>query len=135
MTDPQRLSEDAARALLRTRVGALPDGHDIRLIQVGTLLWRGFCVGNGHPYVGGSFLISPDERVWTVSSNPGIHDSDLAVRLLERAFDEGIGDRLDPQKFSDRLHAMTERREDELREFVSDVRGGTLRDTQGRVLP
>ena len=133
--DAQRLSEDAARALLRTRVGDWPDGPEFRLVEVRRLLWRGFCVDNGWPYAGGSFLVTPDARLWSVSSNPGIHDSDLAEDLLERAFFEGIGERLDQEMFSARLGDMTEQRQVAIREFFADLRGGDLRGQSERKLP
>lgn len=99
VSEGQRLPQEAALALLRARIGDLPEGHDIRLIEVGLALWRGFYVENGRPYVGGSFLVTPDARLWVLSSNPGIHDSGLAERLLERAFNEGLGELIDQEKF------------------------------------
>ncbi|WP_332642876.1 hypothetical protein [Aeromicrobium sp.] len=86
-------------------------------------------------YAGGATLVGPDERAWTLSSNPGIHDYDLAVRLLEAAYNSGCVHALDPGMFADRLAEITQRRIDDEDTVLKDVRAGSLRGSTRRHLP
>jgi hypothetical protein len=124
---------DAVSALL----GPLPAGHHVIATPApGTLLWWvGPSDENGMPYAGAGYLVGPDAQVWTISSNGAIHDSQLAVRLLDATYRERLEDYLTPQKFADRLRAMTADRVAAEREFLVDLRAGALREVPDRRLP
>jgi hypothetical protein len=70
-----------------------------------------------------------------ISSNPGIHDYDLARELLDTAYQEGLTDYLDEDLFSDRLREITESRVAEVQRFMADLRGGSLRTRTDRQSP
>lgn len=80
-------------------------------------------------------LVGPDGRLWTLSSNPGIHDFDMAVDLLDRAYREGFADQLDGDQFLSRVREVTESREAQTRQFIADLRSGSLRTSKPRRLP
>lgn len=131
------LDSERALAVMAAQTGQLPEGHSFRVRSVGGgVLWSGACVDDaGMPYAGGAWLIGPDERVWTVSSNPGIHDYDLGVELLEAAYRSTLSDQLDSAKLSERLAQLTQRRRDDVRTFLRDLRAGLLRDRGNPRLP
>lgn len=124
---------DAVTALL----GPLPLGHHVIATPApGSLLWWvGPSDENGMPYAGAGYLVGPDNRIWTISFNGGIHDSQLAVRLLNATYRERLEDYLTPKKFANRLRAMTADRVAAEREFLVDLRSGALRELPDRRLP
>lgn len=130
---------DAERAIacLSAATGPLPEGFSHRVRRVGDgILWAGSCVdGLGRPNPGSAWLIGPDGRLWVISSNPGIHNYDLAVQLLEAAYRLGSAEHLDPDIFGDRLKQLTQRRVEDVREFLRDLRAGSLRRREARHLP
>jgi hypothetical protein len=85
--------------------------------------------------VGADYLIGPDGRVWTVSSNGSIHDRQLTLDLLHATYQEQLEAHLDPVKFADRLAELTASLIAAQREFVADVRAGVLRYHPKRPLP
>ncbi len=87
------------------------------------------------PIPGGGWLVGDDAKVWTVSSNPGIHDWDTGVRLLNRLYSEDLAAQVEPEAFAERLREVTERRLALEAEVVRDARAGALRQRSGRVLP
>jgi hypothetical protein len=87
------------------------------------------------PYVGTATVIGPDERVWVWSSNPGIHDFALAITLLGVAFESGLAIHLDQEAFERRLADLTERRRQDVKDFVADLRSGSLRARKTTHLP
>lgn len=129
-------AESAAAALERVIGDDVGDGT-FRVRPVGRgILWHGVIVDqNGLPLAGGSWLIGPDERSYSISSNPGIHDAVLAIEMLEAAYDSGLSARLDPGKFGEALQGITRRRTDEVKRFVDDLRGGSFRSSAPRALP
>ncbi|WP_157437858.1 hypothetical protein [Actinoplanes subtropicus] len=131
------LDSERAVAVMAAQMGQPPEGHSFGVTPAGDgVLWSGVCVDDaGRPEPGGAWLIGPDERVWTVSSNPGIHDYDLGVELLEAAYRSGLSNYLDPAKFGERLTQLTQRRLDDARAFLRDLRAGSLRDRADRRLP
>jgi hypothetical protein len=131
------IDESAAVEALSAQVGPLPAGHRIRATAVpgSSLWWAGPIDENDMPYPGAGFLVGPDAQVWTVSSNPGIHDDGLAVEMLDATYREGLQDYLDAREFSNRLQVMTADRRAALRAFLADVRGGDMRERSGRRLP
>lgn len=88
----------------------------------------------GRPAAGGSWLVGPDERVFFISSNPGIHDWQLASRILTTLYREGVGAAVDPDVFSDGLKRLTEDREQLVRSVVAEAKAGSLRVVR-RTLP
>ena len=118
-----------ARVVLEGLWEDLPAGHAVHVVPTGSgVLWAGNPVDDaGRPFPGGVALIGPDERVWSLSSNPGIHDYELGVRLLEAAYRCGFADHLDPAAFEQRLSMLTTRHLDDHREFVRDLKAGQLR--------
>jgi hypothetical protein len=84
---------------------------------------------------GSATLIGPDERIWVLSSNPGIHDVQLGIRLLEAAYGSGCAATLDAGDFVERLAEMTRRRREEEETFLRDVRAGSIRAKTARHLP
>jgi hypothetical protein len=88
----------------------------------------------GRPAAGGAWLVGPDAQVFSISSNLGIHDWDLAERLLARIYREGIGGAVDPGVFAERLRRLTEEREALVSEVLTEARAGSLRSVH-RALP
>ncbi|WP_157514884.1 hypothetical protein [Nocardioides sp. J54] len=131
------LNAERAAAALANAIGEDFDVEALRVRSVGSgVLWSGSVVDSDEmPLPGGSWLIGPDGRTYPVSSNPGIHDAELAIELLEAAYRDGLASRLDAGKFSERLSQITQRRAAEVKEFVDDVRGGSLRASGPRSLP
>lgn len=87
------------------------------------------------PYPGTATVIGPDETVSVWSSNPAIHDFDLAVLLLEVAYESGFADHLDQEAFKHRLSELTEPRNQDVRHFLADLRSGSLRARGATRLP
>jgi len=131
------IDETGAVEALSALLGPLPPGHHfIATPASGTRLWWvGPSDEKGMPYAGAGYLIGPDGRVWTLSSNRGIHDDQLAVRLLDATYRERLENYLTPQKFTDRLQAMTADRTAAEREFLADLRSGAMRELPDRRLP
>jgi hypothetical protein len=139
------MSDDWAMALNRNGVvaamiahgGPLAAGHTVRASRLrGTPLWQACREdGGGIPYIGVGCFVGPDGRVWTTSSNPSIHDCDLAIRLLTAVYAQGLESYLSDDKFGDRLQTITQERAVAERQFIADVRGGAMRDQVDRRLP
>jgi hypothetical protein len=112
------IDQTGAEHALTSHLGPLPPGHRLSATPApGTQLWwAGLYDQNGMSHVGAGYLVGPDGRVWTVSSNGAIHDHQLAVRLLDATYRACLEDYLTPQKFTERLRAMTG---DELQPSVS----------------
>jgi hypothetical protein len=70
-----------------------------------------------------------------LSSNPGIHDFALAITLLGVAFESGLAIHLDQEAFERRLADLTERRRQDVKDFVADLRSGFLRARKTTHLP
>ncbi len=131
------MERSRAHAVMAAASATLPTGHSIRVHPVGSgELWSGTIVDEaGRPQAGAATLIGPDERVWVLSSNPGIHDYVLGVRLLEEAYRSGLVAALDESAFLDRLAELTRRHHEEERDFLRDLRAGSLRAQKTRRLP
>lgn len=131
------IDADRAIAIARDRWSPLPDGHTI----VATPLPGDHLVSvalideDQRPESGAVTVIGPDERVWTWSSNPGIHDLDLAVALIHVAYEEGMADLVDDREFTQRLTNLTARRHEDVRQFKADLLAGSLRPPRTRRLP
>lgn len=132
------ISAERARELMGIHVGDLPPGHRVDVWPMGSAgaVWLANCIDeNGMPYAGSATLIGPDERLWVLSSNPSIHDLELGVRLLEEAYEADLAGLLDVDQFSQRLADITQRRDDDVRVFRRDLKGGSLRSRAHRHLP
>jgi hypothetical protein len=127
-TGRMEIDSERARAVLGALWGELPQGHAVHVVRTGSgVLWAGNPVDDaGRPYPGGVTLIGPDERVWSLSSNPAIHDYELGVRLLEVAYRSGFANYLDPVAFGQRLLLITKRHLDDERDFVRDLKAGQM---------
>jgi hypothetical protein len=127
----------AEAAAVVKRQHDLPQGHNVVAHRLPNRMLWSVSVNDetGSPYVGAVNLVGPDGRLWTLSSNPGIHDFDLAVDLLDRAYREGLADQLDGDQFVSRVRKVTESREAQMRQFIADLRGGSLRTPKPRRLP
>lgn len=88
----------------------------------------------GRPAAGGAWLVGPDAQVFSISSNPGIHDWELAKRLLAAIYREGVAVAVDPGIFADRLRRLTEEREALVSEVLAEAKAGSLRPLR-RTLP
>jgi len=84
---------------------------------------------------GAGWLVGPDRKVWTISSNPGIHEPGLSVRLLRAIYDSGLADHVDPDRFSDRMRSLTEARETLVRDVLAEATAGQLNAPNTRRLP
>ena len=126
-----------AAAALGVRPDDLPPGHNVVARRLPNRVLWSVKVNDeaGRPYAGAANLVGPDGRLWTLSSNPAIHDFDLAVELLDYAYREGLADHLGPDQFETRVREVTESREAQKRQFISDVRSGSLRTPEPRRLP
>ena len=80
-------------------------------------------------------MVGNDGKVWPLSSNPAIHDWDLAVSLLNGMYREGLSAYVAPEAFSDRLRQVTEHRLALEADVIRDARAGALRGRSNRVLP
>ncbi len=59
------------------------------------------------------------------SSNPGLHDPELAIRAVALLYDKGVGDRVDEEYFGTWLRTESQRRHDALCQLVDDAVGGS----------
>ena len=108
----------------------------LRATPRGDYLWSVVAVDDeGRPVAGGGWLVGDDGKVWSLSSNPGIHDWDMGARLLARLYSEGLASRVEPASFSERLREVTEMRLALEAEVLSDARAGALNGRKDRVLP
>jgi hypothetical protein len=125
----------AAAAFMRQH--DLPQGHKVVAHRLPNRVVWSVSVNDetGSRYVGAVNLVGPDGRLGALSSNPAIHDFDLAVDLLDRAYLEGLADQLDRDQFVNRVHEVTESRQAETRQFIADLRSGSLRTPKPRPLP
>lgn len=83
---------------------------------------------------GGGWLVGPDGKAFSISSNPGIHDRDLAARLLNRMYEDGIAHAVEPAVFASRLQEVTHQRETLADEVLREARAGALRTKPPRRL-
>ena len=106
------MDESEAVASVERVSGALPLGHRFSARPATPpTLWAVVPVDDeGRPYVGGSHLVGPDGRVWSVSGNPGIHDTGLAAHAIARLYEAGVTDRVEDEHFADWLMEETQRR-------------------------
>ena len=84
---------------------------------------------------GSSIFVGPDRRVWTFSSNPGIHDFDLVRRSLNHIYEDGLADRVENDAFADRIAEITAMRSQQYRDILKDAEGGALRAQKRPKLP
>jgi hypothetical protein len=131
------ISAAEAEDVLRQVMGELPEGdHVVAQAVADSELWTVQAFdAEGRPYAGTVMFVGPDRRLWTLSSNPAIHDTRLGARLLEAAYRENLTDRLDEALFSERVQQITTARLDAERDFMTDLVGGSLRSPQRRTLP
>ncbi len=128
---PESRAVEAVEALLGEWLYA-----DFRATRRSDYLWSVVAVDEGgRPVPGGGWLVGDDAKVWTLSSNPGIHDWDMGIRLLNRLYSEDLAAHVEPESFGERLREVTERRMALEAEVVRDARAGALRRRPGRVLP
>jgi hypothetical protein len=141
---PTGIRQDARMDIGMTEAAAafigqhdLPQGHNVVAHRLpNRMLWSvSVSDETGSPYVGAVNLVGPDGRLWTLSSNPGIHDFGPAVDLLDRAYREGLTDQLDDDQFVSHVREVTESREAQTRQFIADLRSGSLRTPKPRRLP
>lgn len=125
---------DKAKAVASVQeiYGEIPPGHHLSGQRVGdSTLWTVFAVDeHDRPYPGGNHLVGADGRVWAISSNPGIHDSDLAMRSIQALYEAGVTDRVNDEQFSARLVAETQRRASAIPDLVAAVVAGSFRTSR-----
>lgn len=102
----------------------------------GTDLWSVAAFSlDGAPCVGTFTVVGPDRRVWSFSSNPGLHDSDLVVTVLEALYRERLTPHVTEEALSDRIQGLTEERANHVRALVREALAGELRRGRPRTLP
>ena len=118
-----------AAAVLGAQVPDLPEGHRVTATRVPhRALWSVQVLDEFDcPYPGAFNLVGPDGRLWQLSSNPFVNDFDLAIELLDSAYDRGLADLLDDRLFGIRVQEMTQFRSDQVRQFEVDLLAGNLR--------
>lgn len=87
------------------------------------------------PWAGSFTIVGPDRRVWSFSSNPGLHDPDLVVAVLARLYEQRLTELVSAELLSDRLAKVTAEREQQTRGIVNAAAAGELRPSPPRVLP
>lgn len=130
-------AEEATEAYREFRPFDLPAGHrHVARAVGGSTLWSVATVDeHGRAYLGSYNLVGPDKRVWAFSSNPGIHDPDLVAASLERLYQAGLADRVEPEHLAARVRELTDARQEALREVLRSAEAGELRDRPPRNLP
>ena len=131
------ISAAEAADVRRQALGDMPEGDRVEAHAVADSdLWSVTPMDSqGRPYAGSAMFVGPDRRLWTLSSNPGIHDTELATSLLAAAYREHLTDRLDETLFAERVGRMTAEGLAAKREFMTDLVGGALRTPVKRSLP
>jgi hypothetical protein len=115
--------------------GELPVGHSFRATQIAaTVLWTVVPVDDEErPYAGGQSIVGPDRRVWAISSNPGIHDSDLAVDALQALYHADVAHRVEADHFHEWLSSETRRRNGLIPALVAAAVDGSMMKTNRRL--
>jgi len=122
------LSQSEAVTAVRQVLGEPTRGGELRAVQQGERLWSVSLIEpDGRPSAGGAWLVGPDGKVFSISSNPGIHDWPLALRLLDEVYRAGVDHAVEPAAFEHRLRTLTEEREALVKRVLADARAGSLR--------
>jgi len=130
------INEDAVVAVFLRRFPQHPDAQIKARERPDGVIWTVAVLDEqDRPEPGAGYFVGPDLRLWQISSNPSIHDYDLALNLLSAAYQEGLADHLDEEMFTERVHQLTRSRRDEVRQFVADLLAGSLRRQGDRHLP
>ena len=134
---PMDLDSEAAVAAVEAAHGPPDRGASYQASPVpGTSLYSVATVGaDGMPYAGSAVYVGPDRRVWSFSSNPGIHDHEFTVRALMRLYEHGIAAAVDERMLAQRVEAITASRRDELDAVLRDAKAGRLRQVPKQPLP
>ena len=108
-----------------------PNGTEYRAAAVEeSPLWRvtvAMTEGQWAPHNWPRYYVGPDRRVFAISGDTAVHDSELAERLLTELYREGVTGSVDPAHFADRLQRLTQDREQLVRQVVAEARAGQLR--------
>ena len=135
---PQAVETEAdACAVLVARLGALPQGHEVKASRVGgSHLWNVNAVDEqGRGYVGTRYIVGPDGRLWTFRSNPSIHDPDLADAVLAALYAKGVADRVEDDHLAAFIASRTAQKAEWVHQAVEQATSGGLRSTSPRALP
>ena len=103
----------------------------------GTDLWSvgAFDGLNDMPLPGGAFFVGPDMRVWSFSSNPGMHDRGLVIAVLSAIYREGVAGAVEQDALAEAIREATVVRQRQVREIVGQAAAGSLRTRPSRPLP
>lgn len=103
----------------------------------GTDLWSvgTFEASSGMPVAGAAVLVGPDARVWIFSSNPGIHDWELVVAVLDALYREDLTTAVEQEPLGAAIKAATEVRAAQPRQIVASAFAGELKASPTRTLP
>jgi hypothetical protein len=131
---------DAAQAstLIAAHMGALPDGSTTLVSPVDGYdgFWSASVVnGLGMIEPGAFHLIAPDGRIWVGSSNPGIHDHALTLRVLSGLYEKGLANVVDQAQVMQRVRTLTEERDAAITALIAAARAGELRAATSPRLP
>lgn len=124
---------DAARSFLGDGFG----GHDVRAVEDrNTGIWSvGIVDSNGMVEAGAVILVGPDKRVWSFSSNPSIHDRELAMTVLSELYRRGVADSVESQVLACRIAELTSLRREHSDDLIKAAEAGELRTVTKRTLP
>lgn len=124
-----------AVATVQRIYGDLPPGHHLSAQRLeDSALWTVVPVDeHNRPYPGGSHLVGTDGRVWAISSNPAIHNRNLAARSVQALYEAGVTDRVDDEQFSAWLVAETRRQAAVVPDLVASVVAGSLRASRPKL--
>ena len=132
---PQVLSEAEAVSAVQQLHDEPAHGARLQAVRQGERLWSVTLVdADGGASAGGAWLVGPDYKVFSISSNPGIHDWRLAIRLLDAVYAADVAEAVEPAAFEKRLRTVTQEREALAKQVLAEARAGTLR-TVTRHLP
>lgn len=112
------------------------DPHRVVATEQHDGLWTVHAVdGDGRPWPGVLVVVGRDLKVWTFSSNPGIHDPDTAFAALAGIYEADVASFVDPDLLAERITEATAEIRAVRRAIVADAEAGQLRARPQSRLP
>jgi hypothetical protein len=123
---------DATRAIFAD----VDDPHRVVATEQRDGLWTVHAVdGDGRPWPGVLVVVGPDLKVWTFSSNPGVHDPDTVFAALVGIYEADVAPFVDPDVLAERLAAATAEIRALRRTIIANAKAGELRTQPQHPLP
>lgn len=132
------MDEQTAIEAARPMFGRLDSGSRLFAMRLDSLveLWTvNAADAQGLPWAGSQILVGPDGKVWSFSSNPGIHEQRIVVDALVGIYEAQLATAVDVGALADRIELATRRARDECKAILADAAAGELRGRRRRELP